>query len=225
MLNSSMVVAWEGTDASGKTTLMMYVKELLISRGYRVSTYKTPSNTKTGMFAQEYGNSPNVDALTRMLLFAANTVDDSKLIRSQVDSLQPDFVFIDRYYLCSVVYGVAMLKILQNVDVGVDDLEDLLSIIEKLGSNILIKPDVYVIVDVEESVRIKRAIAKSSKQYIHDRSYELNSLLQNEIRSLYRVLVDRKRINAIWVENAENMLIENAESLSIRLEELRKELL
>ncbi|MEM4766424.1 MAG: hypothetical protein QXE85_05065, partial [Nitrososphaerota archaeon] len=75
-----LIIVWEGLDAVGKTTLIAKVRSILESRGYKVSTHKTPSSSKTGEFAKTYGNDPDVDHLTRMLLFLANTSDDSKIL-------------------------------------------------------------------------------------------------------------------------------------------------
>jgi len=225
LLYETLIVVWEGTDGSGKTTLMQCVKDLLSGKGYRVGTYKTPGDTQTGRFALEYGNMQGVDGLTRMLLFAANTVDDSKLIRTQIERSRPDFEFIDRYYLCSIVYGIAILKTRHGNAANVEDVENLIGALEKLGQDVLVKPDVYVIVDVEENVRLRRARSKSSKTGSADLSYELDSRLQEEVRRLYSLLMERGSIRAIWVDNVENKLNENAVSLADRLVELRQSML
>ncbi|MDW8076148.1 MAG: dTMP kinase [Nitrososphaerota archaeon] len=222
MSKETLIVVWEGTDGSGKTSLMQAVKDLLVKKGYRVGTYKTPGDTQTGRFALKYGNTQGVDGFTRMLLFAANTADDSKLVRMQLDNLRPHFEFIDRYYLCSVVYGVAILKTKHGKAVSIEDVETLLRLFEKLGRDIFVRPDLYVIVDVEEEVRLRRAISKSGKTCSADLSYELDSHLQEEVRNLYKLLIERGAVKAIWVNNAENKLKENAILLADKLVELRE---
>ncbi|MEM2276737.1 MAG: hypothetical protein QXU43_06610 [Thermoproteota archaeon] len=221
----TLIVVWEGTDGSGKTSLIWAVKDLLLKKGYRVGTYKTPGDTRTGRFALEYGNMQGIDGFTRMLLFAANTADDSKLIRAQIDNLRPHFEFIDRYYLCSIVYGVAILKTKHKKTVGVEDVETLLKLFERLGQDIFVRPDVYVLVDVEEEVRLRRAISKHSKTHSADLSYELDSRLQEEVREIYKLLMEREIIKAIWVNNVENKLKENAIILADKLVELRRSML
>ncbi len=221
----TLIVVWEGTDGSGKTSLIWAVKDLLLKKGYRVGTYKTPGDTRTGRFALEYGNMQGIDGFTRMLLFAANTADDSKLIRAQIDNLRPHFEFIDRYYLCSIVYGVAILKTKHKKTVGVEDVETLLKLFERLGQDIFVRPDVYILVDVEEEVRLRRAISKHSKTHSADLSYELDSRLQEEVREIYKLLMEREIIKAIWVNNVENKLKENAIILADKLVELRRSML
>ncbi|MCL7394733.1 MAG: hypothetical protein LZ161_00690 [Thaumarchaeota archaeon] len=222
MSKETLIVVWEGTDGSGKTSLMWAVKDLLSKKGYRVETYKTPGDTQTGRFALEYGNTQGVDGFTRMLLFAANTADDSKLIRMQIDNFRPHFEFIDRYYLCSIVYGIAILKTKHGKAANFEDVEKLLKLFENLGQDIFVRPDIYIIVDVEEEVRLRRAISKSSKAHSADLSYELDSRLQEEVRELYRLLIERGSIKAIWVNNTENKLKENAILLADKLVELRQ---
>lgn len=222
MSKETLITVWEGTDGSGKTSLMQAVKEILLRKGYRVETYKTPGKTQTGRFALEYGNMQGVDALTRMLLFVANTADDSRIIREQIDGLKPHFEFIDRYYLCSIVYGIAILKIKHGGLTGINDVEVLLKLFEKLGQNIFVRPDIYIIVDVDEEVRLRRVMLKHNKMCSADVSYELDSCLQEEVRQLYRLLVERGIINAIWINNAENKLEENAILLADKLIELRE---
>jgi len=218
----TLIVVWEGTDGSGKTSLMLAVKEILSKKGYRVETYKTPGNTQTGKFALEYGNMQGVDGFTRMLLFVANTADDSKLIRTQIDNFRPHFEFIDRYYLCSIVYGIAILKTRHGKITNFEDVEKLLKLFENLGQDIFVRPDIYIIVDVEEEVRLRRALSKSSRSHLADLSYELDSRLQKEVRELYKLLMERGSIKAIWVNNAENKLKENAILLADKLIELRE---
>ncbi|MEM0090118.1 MAG: dTMP kinase [Nitrososphaerota archaeon] len=225
MSKETLIVVWEGTDGSGKTSLIWAVKDLLLKKGYRVGTYKTPGDTRTGRFALEYGNMQGIDGFTRMLLFAANTADDSKLIRAQIDNLRPHFEFIDRYYLCSIVYGVAILKTKHKKTVGVEDVETLLKLFERLGQDIFVRPDVYILVDVEEEVRLRRAISKHSKTHSADLSYELDSRLQEEVREIYKLLMEREIIKAIWVNNVENKLKENAIILADKLVELRRSML
>jgi thymidylate kinase len=84
-LTGHYVAVWEGVDGSGKTTLMAETAGRLRSMGYSVESYKTPSNTSTGLFAKDYGNREDTDPLTRMLVFLANTADDSKVMKKIIE--------------------------------------------------------------------------------------------------------------------------------------------
>ena len=210
-----MVVVWEGMEGAGKTTLMKRVGELIKSRGFKVSYYKTPSNSPTGRFAADYGNRPGIDPLTRMLLFLANTSSDSRIMKEKIRAERPHYFFIDRYYLCSIIYGLAYAK-LHEVDVSHDDLLNLLRLIEKLGSNVFIKPDIHVIVDVEEDVRMKR-LGRRVESGRLDEKLEKNTRMQELVREFYRVFHTSKPDYSLWVENIEGRLDETAEYVARRI--------
>jgi dTMP kinase len=207
LLDGCFVAVWEGTDGSGKTTLRREVEKRLKKLGYRVASYKTPSRTATGLFAVRYGNRRGVDPLVRMLLFLANTIDDSGLMAKKVMSSRPDFFFIDRYYLCSVVYGLALLKRVGREVPGVSVAMDL---VEKMGGDRLIRPDLYIIVDVNEEERLRRIAEKKSS----DRPVERDTETQNIIRKIYEDYRAANPERAILVMNEAGKLEETGEYLA-----------
>ncbi|HDD40586.1 MAG: hypothetical protein DRN65_05095 [Thaumarchaeota archaeon] len=208
------VIVWEGVDGAGKTTLMNRVKALLEEKGFEVLTYKTPSNSPTGEFARRYGNESDIDPLTRMLLFLANTSDDSRIMRKEL-MRSPDFYFIDRYYLCSIVYGLAFSK-LSGIDIAESDFLKLLDIIEKLGEKIFLKPDLYVIVDAPEEDRLRRLEKKLSQGGLEDK-LERDLLMQQYVRRLYRVFAEARPDQVFWIVNLEGKLEEAAQEAVKRL--------
>lgn len=208
------IVVWEGVDGAGKTTLMKRVKEILEDKGFRVLTYKTPSNSPSGDFAVRYGNEQGIDHLTRMLLFLANTSDDSKRMREELARM-PDFYFIDRYYLCSIVYGLAFSR-LNGVEVSESDFLQLLGAIEKLGGKIFLKPDLYVIVDAPEEDRFRRLMKKPSQGGLEDK-LERDLLMQRYVRELYRAFAEAKPDQVLWVMNLEGKLEETARIIAEKL--------
>jgi dTMP kinase len=207
LLDGCFVAVWEGTDGSGKTTLRREVEKRLKKLGYRVASYKTPSRTATGLFAVRYGNRRGVDPLVRMLLFLANTIDDSGLMAKKVMSSRPDFFFIDRYYLCSVVYGLALLK---RVGREVPDVSVAMDLVEKMGGDRLIRPDLYIIVDVNEEERLRRIAGKKSS----DRPVERDTETQNIIRKIYEDYRAANPERAILVMNEAGKLEETGEYLA-----------
>ena len=215
MVERTLITVWEGVDGSGKTTLMLEVSKLLQENGYKVVHYKTPSDTTTGKIAREVGNSPSIDPLTRMLLFLANTVDDSKVMLEKIVSENPDFFFIDRYYLCSIVYGLALIS--KNLNQAVDEktFRELFRIFEDIGRGIIITPDLYVIVSVEdEEIRRRRVLSKSSSS---ERRFELDEELQKRVRQLYEGFHSNNPDRVILVNNEENKLGEIAKNLAEEL--------
>ncbi|MCD6341657.1 MAG: thymidylate kinase [Thaumarchaeota archaeon] len=207
----TFIVVWEGVDGAGKTTLMKRVKSLLAEKGYKVLTYKTPSDSSTGKFAKTYGNDPRIDPLTRMLLFLANTSDDSKIMKKLMEE-RPDYLFIDRYYLCSIVYGLAFLN-LSGITVSAEEFTNLIGLIEKLGNNVFLKPHLYVIVDAPEEDRIKRLSRKESQGGLEN-ELERDILMQQRVRRFYKVFRDRRPDHVLWVMNPEGKLEQTAEEVA-----------
>ena len=207
-------VVWEGLDGVGKTTLMAETMKFLEDMGYKVISYKTPSETPTGEFARRVGNMESTDPLTRMLLFLANTSADSHIMRDMVVREQADILFIDRYYLCSLVYGLSLIAGRQGVPSSSQPLLEWIDLLERTGRNIFIKPDLYIIVTVDEMTRVRWV---SSKTEGDDMRYALDGSLQRGVLELYRVYGGLAGDRVIWVENRENLLLENARATAEKI--------
>jgi len=217
LIDEAMVVVWEGVDSSGKTSLKNKAGDILAEEGFKVGHYKTPSDTFSGSLAKSYGNSTTVDALTRMLLFLANTTDDSKIMKRQIVEKKLDFLFIDRYYLCSLVYGLALIRRSRAGLVEHEDLETLIQNVERLGQEVVVKPDLYVIVDVDEATRSRWVERKLERQRMADLAYESDPRLQEEIRGFYQFFRKRHGEEVIWVTNREGMLESIARGIAKQL--------
>ena len=217
-------MVWEGVEGAGKTTLMNEVRKSLREMGYEVLTYKTPSKTETGRFAKEYGNEPTIDSLTRTLLFLANTSDDSRIMKREIEESNPDYYFIDRYYLCSIVYGFAYSK-LMGVRVDEGDFISFLKLVEKLGEKIFIKPNLYVIVDVPEEYRMRRIDRKGAGEGLEGK-LERSSRMQEYVRRFYRAFMEKHPDKVLWIVNPEGKLDEIrkklVDELMFRRESLNK---
>lgn len=220
MHDNTFIVVWEGLDGAGKTTLLNRTSTILTSMNYKTLTYKTPSNTPSGIFARKYGNRSEVDHITRMLLFLANTSDDSSIMKREIESLKPNFYFIDRYYLCSIVYGLALSKA-RGEEVGEQEFKQLIELIEKIGFTVFLRPDLYVIVDVEEEERKRRLTMKESQGGIED-EIEKNIEIQKQVRRFYRVFYELRPQQTIWIINAEGQLEYNTKMIIDRLLELER---
>jgi dTMP kinase len=211
-LTKSLIVVWEGLDAAGKTTLIAKVRSILESKGYRVSAHKTPSSSRTGEIARTYGNGPEIDHLTRMLLFLANTSDDSRILKRIIAEESPDFLFIDRYYLCSIAYGFALSR-LRGAKISKQDFREFLEIVERLGEGVFVKPDIYLIIDAPEEDRVKRLGMKEGQGGLED-MLEQDSLMQQYVREFYSVFREMRPRQVSWIMNPQGMADEVAERIA-----------
>ena len=214
MFDGAFVAVWEGVDGSGKTTLMAETAGRLRSMGYSVESYKTPSNTSTGLFAKEYGNREDTDPLTRMLVFLANTADDSKVMKKIIREKKPQFMFVDRYYACSIVYGFALMEKSFSKKYGGERFLQFFRQVEDLGSETFIRPDLTVVVDVDPETRMQRALGKQAGS---DAVFERDEMLQNLVSQYYDQLVSYLGDCALKVFNADNVLEKLSNSLAEEL--------
>lgn len=220
MHNNTFIVVWEGLDGAGKTTLLNRALTILTSMNYKTLTYKTPSNTPSGIFAKKYGNRFEIDHITRMLLFLANTSDDSSIMKKEIESMTPKYYFIDRYYLCSIVYGLALSKV-RGEEVGEQEFKQLVELIEKIGFTVFLKPDLYVIVDVGEEERRHRLAMKESQGGIEE-EIEKNVEIQKQVRRFYQAFYELRPQQTIWIVNVEGELENNTKIIINKLLELEK---
>ncbi|MDW8083862.1 MAG: hypothetical protein RMI49_01490 [Candidatus Caldarchaeum sp.] len=219
MLGNTFIVVWEGVDGSGKTTLLNAVARRQFELGYSVETYKTPSNSPTGLFAQQHGNTPTIDSLTRMFLFLANTSDDSRVIRRLIEEKKPDFLHIDRYYLCSVVYGFSLTAKRNSSLLDAEKFKKFFETIEELGTNVFVGPDLVIIVTVDPQTRKQRTAQKTPSS---DIQFERDEELQERVEHYYNVYSEW-RPHQVWkIFNPENMVDVLSREISDRLISLRR---
>ncbi|MDW8062884.1 MAG: hypothetical protein RMI43_01785 [Candidatus Caldarchaeum sp.] len=219
MLGETFIVVWEGVDGSGKTTLLNAVYHMLSERRFRVAKYKTPSSSPTGLFAQQHGNKPETDPLTRMLLFLANTADDSATIKQIIEQTKPDFLLIDRYNLCSVVYGFSLNAKKFKTEIQPEEFKKFFETIEKLGSKVFVTPDVVVVVTVDPETRRQRTTLKQTSS---DRIFETDEELQNIVEHYYNLYADWRPNQVIKVLNRDNMVDRLASELAEKFTDLRR---
>ena len=126
--------------------------------------------------------------------------------RREIVENNPDYYFIDRYYLCSIVYGFAYSK-LMGAEVDEGDFISFLNLVEKLGEKIFIKPNLYIIVDVPEEYRIKRIDRKGAEKGLEGK-LEKDSKMQEYVRRFYRAFMEKYPDKTLWIINPEGRLDE-----------------
>ncbi|MEM2989943.1 MAG: hypothetical protein QXQ02_02015, partial [Halobacteria archaeon] len=132
----------------------------------------------------------------------------------RVMSNMPDYFFIDRYYLCSIVYGLALLR---RSGREVPDVSIVVEMVEGMGGDRLIRPDLYIIVDVEEEERLRRIAGKKSR----DRTVEHDTETQNIVRKIYADYREKNPKNTILIMNEAGKLEETGKFIADLLISLR----
>ncbi len=199
---------------------MKRVARILTKRGYRVAMHKTPGLMRSGRFAASYGNSPKISPLSRMLLFLANTVDETVAMVRKVEQKKPHFLFIDRYYLCSTVYGLALIRHRQRPR-DLPKIDEIVDLLERLGKADYLPPDIYLIVDVNEEERLKRLQGKRGRETL----LEKDSAFQNIVREIYQEFSRYRPEKVIRITNEPSMLEVLAKSIADKLVEMRERVL
>jgi len=150
------IIAFEGIDGSGKTTVARIVAVELIKMGYKVTLSHEPYRAETSRLIEEtYWNDP----LALALLFSS----DRALHVNEVLKKKADFHIFDRYYCSTLAYQGAL---------GLD-LDWLLNLSSRFP-----KPFVTFILDVPAEVGLKRV---KSDSLAFRRKYETLS----KVREIY----------------------------------------
>ena len=135
-----LLVAVEGVDNSGKTTLTGALATALRERGMRVALSKEPSGSKIGRLFRDLSRNGNADALTMALL---STADRQERQRRLADRAAAGGVILsDRYYLSGLAYHAAE---------GVE-----MAFYQHLNQHVR-RPSLYLYLDLNPTVAAARA--------------------------------------------------------------------
>lgn len=100
--NNGFLIAIEGIDGSGKTTLVTKLKNALIKSGYKVISLKEPGNNVVGDLHRRLASFREVDPYCAALISTADRYFKNKFVQKKLE--QGFMVLSDRYYLSGLAY-------------------------------------------------------------------------------------------------------------------------
>ena len=142
-----MLIAIEGIDGSGKTTIAKYLRNVLKEMGYKVVLFKEPTDSVYGKKIKQFLNN-RLDAEEELELFILDRKYDVE--KNILPALEKNYIVImDRYYYSTIAYQGA-----RGIDVDK---------IKAMNEKIAPKPDLVLILDVNPEVGIKRIRNRGDK--------------------------------------------------------------
>ncbi|MBO3762816.1 MAG: dTMP kinase [Thermoproteota archaeon] len=197
------IIAIEGIDGSGKTTVSTEIYSFLSSKGVPIYYSFEPTYTKIGSIIHRFlrGEIP-LDSHSQALLFAADRLEH--LSREIIPYIkQGKNVILDRYVHSSYAYQGALLN----------DLKWIMTI-----NKFALAPDLAIYIDVPPSVAIRR-IRKKGRSNIS--VYESVRFL-GRVRNIYKSFVKKGELIEIDGTKEKDQVVKSAlaivcKSLKIKL--------
>ena len=150
-----MLIAVEGIDGAGKTTIVKFLEEELKKLGYDVASFKEPTDSEFGKKIKELLRSRRLNPYEELELFLKDREYDVE--HNILPALRSGkIVIMDRYYYSTIAYQGAL---------GID-----LEYIYKLNQKFP-KPNLVIILDVRPEVGIRRIKGKRKPDRFEDVEY------------------------------------------------------
>ncbi|QWB99850.1 dTMP kinase [Mycoplasmatota bacterium] len=190
-------ISFEGTEGSGKTSVIKKVKTHYENLGYKILTTREPGGIRISEQIRSIlldKNNQEMDAKTEALLFAA--ARRQHLVEKILPALEEGYiVFCDRFVDSSLIYqGVAR-------GIGIDEVYDInyFAIAEAL-------PDLTIFVDVRPEVGLERVFSTPNREV---NRLDLESLsFHKKIYKGYLSLIEKyDRIKKVNGENELNQVV------------------
>ena len=191
-----MLIAVEGIDGSGKTTVVRFLIEELRKRGYDVVAFKEPTDSEYGRRIRQILKERKVSPEEELKLFIK---DREFNVRNNIlPALKSGkIVIMDRYYYSTIAYQGAL---------GLD-----VEMIRKLNEQFP-KPDLVIILDVSPETALKRIKAKRRPDRFKDLEY---------LRKVREIFLSLKN-NVVVVDAERNIEDVKRDVLKVALEHLGK---
>ena len=143
-----MLIAVEGIDGSGKTTIVKFLEEELRRMGYDVLSLKEPTDSEWGKKIRESFKDRSLKPEEELELFLKDrefNVQNNILPALEAGKI----VIMDRYYYSTIAYQGSL---------GLDIDE-----IRRLNEMIAPKPDLVIILDVHPEIALERIRMRGDK--------------------------------------------------------------
>lgn len=145
-----MLVAFEGIDGSGKSTVMKKVAARLRKDGVRVRITQEPTGTWLGQ-AVRRAISSKIDPMALAFLFLS---DRAQHVRDIAGS-QEEIVVTDRYRDSTTAYQAVALA---------DRVPDALAYFTRLQDSLFPAPDLAILLDIPAEVGVARIAGRTKKE-------------------------------------------------------------
>jgi dTMP kinase len=186
-----MLIAVEGIDGAGKTTIANHLCDFLSKKGYKCVVLKEPSESIYGKMIKSLKNRP--DPETEMELFLKDREIDVK------DRILPaleegKIVIMDRYYYSNIAYQSAR-------GLNADR-------IRELNERIAPKPDLVILLDLSPSKALERLKNREKLSIFEEKDY-LEKVRQKflEIADERTVIINAERDLEFVKREAEKAVI------------------
>jgi len=190
-----MLIAIEGIDGCGKSTIAKYLKEELERRGFDVVLLKEPTNSRWGRKIQESMEKrlPPEEELRLFLLDRKYDVERNILPALKEGKI----VIMDRYYYSNIAYQGAR---------GINPEK-----IRKMNEEIAPKPDLVILLDAPPELCIERI---KMRETLPNEFEKLDYL--KKVREIFRSL------NGIVIDASKNLNEVKRKALDVVLSFLHK---
>ncbi len=148
------LIAVEGIDGAGKTTIAGYIKSVLEDFGFRVDVLKEPGDSKYGRAIKSAKTRFPPDKELELFILD-RIVDVRENILPRINACTT--VVMDRYYYSNVAYQGAL---------GIDPEEIL-----RKNEEIAPKPDLTVLLDVSPETALRRISTRKVRTPFEQREY------------------------------------------------------